>query len=369
MNVAIIDADLIGRNKHTFPNLACMKISAYWKKQGATVKLKLNYKDLFLYDKVFISKVFTDTLVDQSALKMPNVEFGGTGFYYDKAPKLPEEIEHIMPDYHLYDKWVKKKIKEGVKLKKLEYYTDYSIGFMTRGCIRQCKFCVNQNYKTCEIHSNLYEFLDKDRKYICLLDDNVFACKDWESVFEELNASGKRFQFKQGLDERLLTNKKCEVLFNSKWIGDYIFAFDNIKDKDTIERKLKLIRQHTNKVVKFYVLCAFNHDNPNFYDDVFWQKDINDLFERIKILLEYSCLPYVMRYKDYNQSPYRGTYINIASWCNQPNFLKKKSYSEWCISDDERKGGNSATIKYFNKLKQDFPDIADKYYNIKFIKS
>ena len=34
MNIAIIDADLIGRAKHRFPNLACMKLSAYYKAQG-----------------------------------------------------------------------------------------------------------------------------------------------------------------------------------------------------------------------------------------------------------------------------------------------------------------------------------------------
>lgn len=34
MKVAIIDADLIGRKKHRFPNLACMKLSAYHKSGG-----------------------------------------------------------------------------------------------------------------------------------------------------------------------------------------------------------------------------------------------------------------------------------------------------------------------------------------------
>ena len=34
------------------------------------------------------------------------ISYGGTGFFYDKAPKLPEEVEHDMPDYHLYDEWV-----------------------------------------------------------------------------------------------------------------------------------------------------------------------------------------------------------------------------------------------------------------------
>jgi hypothetical protein len=113
-----------------------------------------------------------------------------------------------MPDYHLYDNWVKLKISEGVKPKELEYYTDYSIGFTTRGCIRGCSFCVNKNYKQCNLHSNLSEFVDKDRKYICLLDDNVLACKDWKQVFIELQSTGKPFQFKQGMDERLLTDEK-----------------------------------------------------------------------------------------------------------------------------------------------------------------
>lgn len=31
MNIAIIDADLLGSSKHRFPNLACMKLSGYHK--------------------------------------------------------------------------------------------------------------------------------------------------------------------------------------------------------------------------------------------------------------------------------------------------------------------------------------------------
>ena len=34
MNIAIIDADLIGRAKHRFPNLVCMKLSSYFKRRG-----------------------------------------------------------------------------------------------------------------------------------------------------------------------------------------------------------------------------------------------------------------------------------------------------------------------------------------------
>lgn len=113
MRVAIIDADLIHKKKHRFPNLACMKISGFHKEKGDSVELKMNYDNLDDYDLVFISKVFTDTFVDDNVLKLPNVRYGGTGFFYDKAEKLPEEIEHHMPDYHLYDEFVKSAIDAG----------------------------------------------------------------------------------------------------------------------------------------------------------------------------------------------------------------------------------------------------------------
>ena len=90
-----------------------MKLSGYYKELGNDVELKLDYEDLLSYDKVFISKVFTDTPIDESVLNLPNVEYGGTGFFYDKAPKLPYKVEHHMPDYHLYDEWVYQRLDEG----------------------------------------------------------------------------------------------------------------------------------------------------------------------------------------------------------------------------------------------------------------
>ena len=106
MKIAIIDADLVGRKKHRFPNLACMKISNYHKSKGDEVILKLDYDELDSFDIVYVSKVFTDTSVPDEVTEKDNVVHGGTGFYYDKAEKLPEEIEHSRPDYHLYDDWV-----------------------------------------------------------------------------------------------------------------------------------------------------------------------------------------------------------------------------------------------------------------------
>lgn len=373
MKIGIIDADLVGRKKHRFPNLACMKLSGYHKQQGHEVSLKLDYKGLGEYDKIFISKVFLDTEVPTEVLAMPNVEYGGTGFFYDKAPPLPFEIEHQFPDYRLYDDFIKRQIDDAMaglededdredvrrkKQKEFEYYLDYSIGFTTRGCIRGCSFCVNKNYRFCSKHSPISEFMDESRKYICLLDDNVLSCRDWKSIFEELNATGKRFQFKQGMDERLLTDEKCEVIFNSKWIGDYIFAFDNIKDRRIVEKKLDLIREHTDKIPKFYCFCGFNHEAPDTYPAQFWAQDIADLFERIKILINHRCLPYVMRYKDYERSPHRGMYITIARWCNQPSFVKRVTFREFCEKRADSK-------RYMRAFEESHPEIARLYFDMR----
>lgn len=335
-----------------------MKISAYQKQQGHEVELLRSYDEIEAYDKIFISKVFTDTEIPKGITELSWVEYGGTGFFYDKAPPLPPEIEHIMPDYHLYDDFVAESLANGVSKIALKYYTDYSIGFTTRGCIRGCSFCVNKNYRACLLHSPVEEFVDPKRKYICLLDDNILSCKDWRSVFDQLNATGKRFQFKQGMDERLLSDEKCEVVFSSNWIGDYIFAFDNIKDRRLVERKLQLIRRYTPKRVRFYVFCAYNHTEPDTYPEDFWTKDIREVFERIRILMSYQALPYIMRYKDYENSPFRGMYISLASWCNQPHLFNKKSFRELVA-------GRKSTARYAEEFERQHPEIAAEYFDMK----
>lgn len=144
MRIGIIDADLLYRKRHRFPNLACMKLSAYWKEQGFETELLLDYSQAGEYDRLYVSKVFTDTFVPEHILTRETTVYGGTGFFYDKAPVLPEAIEHHTPDYHLYDQMVKEHSEGEKKKKEFQFYTEYSIGFLTRGCFRKCSFCVNK---------------------------------------------------------------------------------------------------------------------------------------------------------------------------------------------------------------------------------
>lgn len=391
MRVAIIDADLLGRRKHRFPNLVSEKISSYWKEQGVEVELKLDYEDLLVFDHVYISKVFTDTWVPdwiQEAVNMDtgetnlpeNMHVGGTGFFFAHAPNLPDDIEHHMPDYHLYDSWIECEVNKAKEealrtnkefdkkrfLVQFKEYTDYSIGFMTRGCFRKCKFCVNQKYDHVFRHSNLEEFYDTERKKICLLDDNFLGGPDWRNILSELISTNIKFKFKQGMDERLLTDEKCKILFSARYDGDYTFAFDNISDYELIHEKLKMIRRYTQSTnIKFYVLVGFESTD---------ERDIESMWKRVELLLHYQCLPYIMRYQNKNEmlwkeSKYRGMYITMARWCNQPSLVKKMSFRQFCIANQllhKNKDTLCSSMKAMVDFEKQYPEIANKYFDLRF---
>ena len=115
------------------------------------------------------------------------------------------------------------------------------------------------------------------------------------------------------------------MLFNANYDGEYIFAFDNIADYKLIQRKLEMIRRYTDKRIMFYVLSGFESTDV---------VDIESIFKRIDLLMKYKCLPYIMRYQNKNETPWkqsemRGMYISLARWCNQPSLFKRKSFREY----------------------------------------
>lgn len=385
MAIGIVDADLLGRKKHRFPNLVCEKLSGYWKERGEEVHLLMNYDHLDDYNQVYISKAFTDTPIPEWLLQYAQanrnrIHIGGTGFYFDKAPDLPDEIEHHMPDYNLYNEWIECECmraeeepkKTGRDFNKTSFmaqfkgYTDYSIGFVTRGCFRKCPFCVNQKYDHVFRHSPLEEFYDPSRKKICLLDDNILGCSEWKSILNELMSLKKPFRFKQGMDERLLTDEKCEMLFNANYDGDYIFAFDNIADYELVHKKLKLIRKYTQATaVRFYVLVGFESTDVT---------DIKNMWKRVALLMKYRCVPYIMRYQNKNDAPwkkseFREMYITMARWCNQPSFYKKMSFRQYCEANQDRvktKGKYCTAMRVLKKFETEYPEIVAEYFDLCF---
>ena len=75
----------------------------------------------------------------------------------------------------------------------------------------------------------------------------------------------------------------------------------------------------------FYLFCGFML-KPDSYDKFY--RDIGELFQRIRILMQYGCVGYVMRHEDYHKAPIENLYVQVARWCNQQQFYKKMSFWE-----------------------------------------
>ena len=158
--IGLIDVD-----KTKFPNLALMKISSYHKRNGDHVEW---WNGLLHYDRVYMAKVFDDTYSKGMpfCINADEIIKGGTG--YDLQNRLPEEIEHIYPDYSLYQ-------------------TPNAYGFLTRGCPRACPFCIVSEKEGRRSHqvAELSEFYHNEKK-IVLLDPNITASKECEKLFDDL---------------------------------------------------------------------------------------------------------------------------------------------------------------------------------------
>lgn len=206
MKIGLIDVD-----GHNFPNLALMKISAWHKSQGDTVEWCF---PLDRYDIVYQSKVFDDTYspdIDWYPMADKVIK-GGTGYGLDN--KLPDEIDHIYPDYSIYP-WLT---------------DDTAYGFLTRGCPRACDFCIvaskegRKSYKV----ADLSEFW-RGQMHITLLDPNILACRDHPDLLRQLIESNAFVDFNQGLDIRL-TNERNIDLINRIKVKNIHFAWDNAND-------------------------------------------------------------------------------------------------------------------------------------------
>ena len=141
--IGLVDADLLDGGTR-FPNLALMKIAGHYKRAGYNVELIDQFDPTI--NKIFVCKVFIKSNVPSFVADYKNVVYGGTGFNLYHAQPLPDEIEHAKPDYTIYETYIKTHYDKRVARRFFnEYYTDSSIGFTTRGCIRRCAFCVNRD--------------------------------------------------------------------------------------------------------------------------------------------------------------------------------------------------------------------------------
>ena len=306
MKIGLIDVD-----GHNFPNLALMKLSAWHKAQGDSVEW---YQPMFSghMDRVYMSKVFSFTPDYEYFVDADEVIRGGSGYaitlengkeVYNKnldAP-LPDEIEHMYPDYSIYN------------------ITDTAYGFLSRGCPRGCSFChveAKEGRKSYKV-ADLSEFWN-GQKNIVLCDPNILACKDWKDLMQQLIDSKAWIDINQGLDIRLMTAEKAEMIKQMK-VKELHFAWDRYEDKDIIVPKFQEFKQITKLDIRkliVYVLCNY---------DTTLEQDL----ERIYTLRELGYWAYVMLY-DKEHIPRGHTYKKLQRWVNNRFvFAKCKTFEDY----------------------------------------
>ena len=306
MKIGLIDVD-----GHNFPNLALMKLSAWHKSQGDSVEW---YQPMFSghMDKVYMSKVFSFTPDYEYFVDADEIIRGGSGYaitlesgkeVYNKnldAP-LPDEIEHMYPDYSIYN------------------ITDTAYGFLSRGCPRGCSFChveAKEGRKSYKV-ADLSEFWS-GQKNIVLCDPNILACRDWKDLMQQLIDSKAWIDINQGLDIRLMTAEKAEMIKQMK-VKELHFAWDRYQDKDIIVPKLKEFKAITKLDIRkliVYVLCNY---------DTTLEQDL----ERIYTLRELGYWAYVMLY-DKEHIPRGHTYKKLQRWVNNRFiFAKCKTFEDY----------------------------------------
>jgi len=297
-----------------WPNLALMKLSTWHKMQGDSVallrprtydrrhfgkprNLEINPPKGFTPDIVYISCIFTwnapiaHGIAEMLRAEGAKVFLGGSGV--DLQTTLPDEIEHLRPDYDLY----------GV---------DYSMGFLTRGCIRRCPWCIvprKEGY--IKRWSELREFMDPRHRKLMLLDNNLLAHSDAEKILRELadlsQLKGLKVCFTQGLDIRLVTPEIVRLLkridyrdpeFEKKAL---YFAWDVPSEEERVVKGIKtlVVNGIPKSHLRFYALIGYGIRAEDYTWDYFLQND----WHRYEVLRKLGVKMIPMIYNDRKDLP------------------------------------------------------------------
>lgn len=283
MKILLIDVD------SKIPNLALMKLSAYNKSIGNEVFLNRCEDPDFVY----ASAIFEGSLHECLNLKQKynwKIDMGGSGIDLERT--LPDFIEHMMPDYDLYD-------------------MDYSMGFSSRGCIRKCKFCIVPK-KEGRIHdtASVTEFLHPDHKKLILMDNNFLASLEWKRNLQYIIDNKIKININQGLDFRLLKKEMAEMLGHTMTRSHTFnynvmyFALDDVKYINLFKEKMKLLLKYVKPYrIMVYILIGFN-STPE------------DDYRRFELVTDFDLQPYIMPWNKTSreQSEYE---IDFTRWVNR----------------------------------------------------
>lgn len=276
MKIGLIDVD--GHKGH--PNLALMRLSAYHKNQGDTVDWWNGFEH---YNRVYMSKVFTFTPDFDTVINADEIIKGGTG--YKDYGSLPPEVETTYPDYSIYP------------------HFKQAIGFLTRGCIRNCPWCIVPR-KEGHIRpaATWQEIKRPDSQQIVFLDNNVLAHEHGLQQIEDMGKKPVWVDFNQGLDARLITPDVAALLAKLHWIRFVRMSCD------------------TEAMLPVVINAAQNMANAGISRSRFFcyvlVQDVQKA-HRICVMLDaWGINPFAQPYRDYNGGEPTEEQKDFARWVN-----------------------------------------------------
>jgi len=296
------------RNK--YPPLGLMKIASYHRARGDDVTF-VKGKDRAIrdqqWDRVYVTTLFSfdwaltvDTIgfykPKDGAHPRPKLYVGGIAatilrkeFQTETGIKpiagclsMPgvldrgdrRVIDRMVPDYSI--------------LGHVEYKypcSDAYIGYATRGCSRKCRFCAVP-----KLEPDFVEYIDikpwvegvreehGEKQHLLLLDNNVLASPRLGDIVEDIKALGfvpraklnrkaRYVDFNQGLDARLLTKAKMDLLAQIP-INPFRLAYDHRRMAERYEKAVEIAAAAGVTNISTYVL--YNHrDTPaDFWERV-----------------------------------------------------------------------------------------------------
>ncbi len=300
MNVLLVEPDYYSR----YPPLGLLKLASYHRSRGNRIRLirGINKNLDFSPDKILITSLFTyawqpvHKAVEFYHEQFPEANMEVGGIYASMMPNrirsfypfikvhigLYNAAEQYLPAYDI--------LKDITKWKSW----DASILFTSRGCIRKCPFCIVPKLEG-YIRSNITDiqsFIYPEHKRIILWDNNFLASPTWKNALSELNETGLKVDFNQGLDARLINEESVQLLSELK-VPIFRMAYDLKDERNNIINAVDLFSDHgvRRRNIFIYTLYNFESEGPSINDTP------EDFHQKIKEILGLGCVAYPMRFE------------------------------------------------------------------------
>lgn len=275
-----------------YPPLGLLKLASHHRLRGDTVELVRGC----VYprqkpNRIYVTSLFTWTwkpvweAIRHYKRLFPDVDLWLGGLYASLMPEhagfsgadyvhigVYEESEGLLPAYDLVPRW------------------DGSIIFSSRGCNRRCPYCgvwqIEGSLNSCK--RTIKPLVHPKHTRIIFWDNNILQSPYFREIFDELIDLGRKVDFNQGLDARLITDEIAQKLSEMRLVCVRI-AYDYTGMQSDVRNAIEMINSHGIRRRNVLVYMLYN-----------FQDDPDDFFHRMRDVLSWGAVVYPMRYEPLN---------------------------------------------------------------------